>query len=86
MGQIYKYGIDNFYFEIIEICEPNICIEKEQYWMDLLKPHYNLLKKAGSSLGRIVPKEIGDKISKSNKLFWSIPENREKMKSLNRVF
>lgn len=48
-----KYGINNFYYEIIEICEAEECIEKEQSWMNLLKPHYNLCKKAESSFGVI---------------------------------
>lgn len=26
-----KYGIDVFYFEILEKCEPELCIEREQY-------------------------------------------------------
>lgn len=74
-----KYGIDNFYYEIIEICSPVDCINREQYWIDLLKPHYNLLKKAGSSLGRIVSKETGQKIRESNKLWWNNPENKKRM-------
>lgn len=74
-----KYGIENFYFEIIEICLPEKCIEREQYWIDLLNPNYNLCKKAGSTFGRKVSKETAIKISNSNKLFWSKIENKEKM-------
>lgn len=74
-----KYGIENFYYEIIEECLPEKCIIKEQYWIDLLNPHYNLLKKAGSSFGRVVSQETANKISNSNKKFWSIPENKELM-------
>ena len=32
-------------------CEINILIEREQYYLDLLKPEYNILKIAGSMLG-----------------------------------
>lgn len=74
-----KYGINSFYYEIIEYCLPENCIEKEQYWIDLLKPHYNLCKIAGSSFGRKVSIETSKKISLSNKKFWSNKENREKM-------
>jgi group I intron endonuclease len=46
-----KYRYSNFSFEILEYCEPKKCIEREQYYLDLLKPEYNILKNAGSPLG-----------------------------------
>lgn len=72
-----KCGIKEYYVSILEICEPDECIEREQYWIDLLKPNYNLLKIAGSSKGRICLNETREKISKSNKEFWK--NNRDKM-------
>ena len=45
------HGFDNFTLEILEYCEPSVLIEREQYWIDLLKPEYNILKIAGSRLG-----------------------------------
>lgn len=33
-----KYGIESFVFEIIEVCNPNECIAKEQYYLDTLQP------------------------------------------------
>lgn len=41
----------DFLFEKIEICELEKLIEREQYYIDSLKPHYNIEKIAGSSLG-----------------------------------
>jgi group I intron endonuclease len=38
-------------FEILEYCDPQNVIEREQYYLDFLKPEYNILKIAGSSLG-----------------------------------
>ena len=38
--------------EILEYCAASKCIEREQYYLDLLTPEYNILKVAGSSLGR----------------------------------
>ena len=38
-------------YEILEYCEPKKCIEREQHYIDLLKPEYNILLKAGSLLG-----------------------------------
>jgi len=42
----------NFIFEILEICDKDECIKREQFYLDILKPKYNLCKIAGSSLGR----------------------------------
>jgi group I intron endonuclease len=49
-----KHGYSNFTLEILEYCEPENAIKREQYYLDLLKPEYNILKvaKRGSSLGR----------------------------------
>lgn len=46
-----KYGYANFDFKIIEYCNVKNLIIREQYYIDTLKPEYNLLKLAGSSLG-----------------------------------
>jgi hypothetical protein len=46
-----KYGYSNFSLEILEYCDPKDVIKREQYYIDLLKPQYNVLKTAGSSTG-----------------------------------
>lgn len=46
-----KYGYSNFTLEILEYCEPSNVIAREQFYLDLLCPEYNLLKTAGSRLG-----------------------------------
>jgi group I intron endonuclease len=43
-----KHGRDNFSLEILEYCEKDVLLEREQYNMDLLKPDYNICKTAGS--------------------------------------
>lgn len=48
---ILKYGLENFKLEILEYCNSDILLKREQYYIDLLKPEYNLLTTAGSSLG-----------------------------------
>lgn len=48
---ILKYGHDNFSFNILTYCDVNELIKWEQYYIDKLKPEYNLLKVAKSSLG-----------------------------------
>ena len=62
-----KYGYSSFRFEILEYCEPEKCLEREQYYLDLLKPEYNILKKAGSSLGFKHSEETVIKISTASK-------------------
>lgn len=46
-----KYGYSNFSLEILEYCEREKAVPREQYYFDLFKPRYNILKIAGSSLG-----------------------------------
>lgn len=46
-----KYGFDQFKLEILEYCSREHLLEREQYYLDTIKPEYNLLKIAGSSLG-----------------------------------
>ena len=46
-----KYGYSNFSMHILECCDKSISISREQYFIDLLCSEYNILKKAGSSLG-----------------------------------
>jgi group I intron endonuclease len=46
-----KYGEDSFVFEIVETVKPDKCREREQYWLNLLNPEYNILKIAGSASG-----------------------------------
>lgn len=46
-----NYGYSNFSLEILEYCDPSEVTSREQYYIDLLNPEYNILKKAGSSLG-----------------------------------
>lgn len=48
---ILKYGYSNFTLNILEYCNVSEVILREQYYIDLLKPEYNILPKAGSTLG-----------------------------------
>lgn len=44
-----KYGL--FLFEVLERCEVDKLIEREQFYFDTLNPTINILKKAANSLG-----------------------------------
>jgi len=50
-NSLLKYGYNKSRIDILEYCESKDLITREQYYMDLLEPEYNILKKAGSSLG-----------------------------------
>lgn len=75
-----KHGHSKFSLEILEYCKPTQCTEREQYYIDLLKPHYNILKTAGSSLGFKHSEQSLVKISKAltgekNPMYGKIGEN-----------
>lgn len=44
-----KYGLDNFVFEIIELCFRENLLEREQFYIDNLKPEYNICKSVEKS-------------------------------------
>ncbi len=46
-----KYGHKNFSLDILEYCPNTKLLEKEQFYLDLLIPEYNILKYAYSLLG-----------------------------------
>ena len=46
-----EYEYSNFYLEILEYCNKESLINKEQYYIDIFMPEYNICKKAGSMLG-----------------------------------
>ena len=46
-----KYGYSSFSLDILEYCDTSVLIKREQYYIDFLKPEYNILKFAGSLMG-----------------------------------
>jgi group I intron endonuclease len=69
-----KYGEEALSFEVIEYCLPEQLNEREQYYMDTLKPEYNIAKIAGSSRGIKRSKETLVKMSAALK---GIPSKRK---------
>jgi len=66
-----KHGEHNFVFGLIEqIEDPKELISREQYWMDTLKPEYNICPTAGSRLGSKSTAETRAKISNNNGRYW----------------
>ena len=48
-------------YEIVELCDKEVLIEREQYWIDTLKPELNLDRKAGSRFGSKLSKKSIEK-------------------------
>lgn len=46
-----KYGHENFSVLILEYCSINLLDRREQFWINLLKPYYNILKFVKSNRG-----------------------------------
>jgi group I intron endonuclease len=59
---IVKYGLMNFIFVVLETCNVTDTLQREQYWLDLLEPDYNLSPKAGSTLGVSLSEETKAKL------------------------
>lgn len=62
-----KYGYSKFSLTILEYCEISELLTREQFYFDKLKPQYNILKIAGSSLNSKHSEYTKARISKSLK-------------------
>ena len=77
-----KYGYENFNLEILEYCRADELIVREQYYLDLIKPEYNILTQAYSLLGyKHSPENIAKfklkKISQEHKDILSLTHVRD---------
>ena len=69
-GHCKKYGIDDLIFEIIEefdFISKEHLLDREQFYLDTLKPWFNVCTKADSPLGVVVSDETRKKLSESHK-------------------
>ena len=66
-----KYGEDSFEFSEIEFVDLVDLITKEQHYLNLLRPEYNICPTAGSSLGvtRIFSDEHRRKIGAASRIY-----------------
>lgn len=62
-----KYGEEAFAFSTLEEAKSGILIEREQYYLNTLRPEYNIAPTAGSPLGRRHSPETRRKIGDANK-------------------
>lgn len=66
-SSLLKNGHSNFKLEILEYCELPVLIEREQYYINLFNPEYNILKTAGSLRGFRHSEETKAKMSTDRK-------------------
>lgn len=76
-----RYKYSKFRLEILEYCIAEKCREREQHYLNLLKPEYNILKVAGSLLGFKHPET--SKIFKHLKVHNSSIEQIERLRVYN---
>jgi hypothetical protein len=77
INALLKYGYINFGIKILEFIEfepkfskserKSIILSKEQYFIDLIKPEYNINLTAGSNFGRVYSEEVKRKMSLAKK-------------------
>ncbi len=72
-----KYGEDAFIFEVIEICQPELCEEREQYYLDILHPQYNGSKFAANPRGYEWSDESKAKVSGKHNHAYGKPKSDE---------
>ena len=62
-----KYGKEFLRMDVLEYCKKEDLIKREQYYIDNLKPFFNIVLKAGSSLGYKHTEENKKKMSLAKK-------------------
>lgn len=70
-----KYGEQSFVFEVIEICAPELCETREQYYLDALQPQYNGSKFAANPRGYKWSDESKAKVSGENNHAYGKPKS-----------
>nr|YP_009059698.1 GIY-YIG endonuclease [Parasitella parasitica]AIO05748.1 GIY-YIG endonuclease [Parasitella parasitica] len=74
-----KYEHDSFALMILEYCDISELVQKEQYWIDVLSPDYNVLKYAYNSQGYKHTPESISLMSKLASLKVVSDETKEKI-------
>ena len=82
-----KHGEDSFTFEVLECCEKERLIEREQFYIDNEKPAYNISPTAGNCLGVKHTDETKRKISEAKKGKVRSDESKRKIsEAMKRVW
>lgn len=78
-----KHGLNVLKTSIIEFCPKEKLIEREQYYMDLLKPEFNMCPIAASNLGLKHSEETKKRNSESQKGKKLSEEHKQKIREGN---
>jgi len=62
-----KYGLEKLRFNIVELCDKEDLIKREQFWFTKFEYKFNIALFAGSTLGRVYSEATKNKISNSLK-------------------
>lgn len=79
-----KYGESDFVFVVIELCLSEFITEREQYYIDTLKPNLNICPTAGNCLGRKFSEETKSKLREAGKGRRHSPETIKKMSEIHK--
>jgi len=63
LSALLRYGYSALSLEVIEYCAAKEAISREQHFIDLIRPEYNILATAGSSLGHLHTEEAKEKMA-----------------------
>ena len=74
-----KYGESDLQFMILELCFPEFLTAREQYYINKMKPWFNISIMANSPLGNKYTKETKRKMSESHKGVKKSDETKRKM-------
>lgn len=77
-----KHGEDSFHFEIIEICESDVLLEREEYWissLDAVQAGFNCKVASTTWIGKQHRDETRKKISESHKGKLMTPDHCAKI-------
>lgn len=77
-----KYGSDVLYFSLLEICTEDDLLSREQYYLDALKPKFNIRKVADRNSGIIRRPETIEKLKQAGKKRMQTPEGMAHMRRL----
>ena len=73
-SDIRKYGKENFEIEILELCDRDKLIEKEQYYYDILQPEYNKVRPAENNFMHI---EVREKANRNSNTEYHVKIRKE---------
>jgi group I intron endonuclease len=79
-----KYGLDDLVFSVLIGCDKQNLLAYEQFYIDALKPYFNISPTAGNTLGCKCSEETKRKISEANKGKCPSEEARRKMGASHR--